>query len=630
MRGLDLRKFRKVSADDDFTTLKHYAGHEIRIYHKKLSKAHRAAMDAIPMAKGGEVKKKDKGPYIDPKAAKEIEAGAMGRKPKTTEQRKDHISASITESGVASPDPDMPKDFKRQREEFNKKLAPEGMAEGGVAEEKIEDIEYTSLPTEVRPVVQGPPVEMPPAAPGLAQTAGHYIGDSLREGVGATVDAFKNVGSAIVDNPVTRNIGEGIQGITQGASGQPLKAIPSVEEAMREPQQAPLPAQEPQPKQQAASQAAAPSPATPASQGDSLLKAFDQQAKEQAKILQQAEAEKAQLAYNYKQDYDRLKATRDAVFQEYKEGKIDPNNYWNSKDTGSKVATIIGLLVSGFSGSDQASKFVDDQITRDIDAQKANLGKKQSLLEFNLKEFGNLRDATEMTRLMQMDKIKDQLSMAAAKVGDPVQKAKLLEDVTRYDMMIQDRAQKTAAARAISQAMTTAKQDPSKAAAVTDAVSQFDPKAGEELRGRLVPGMGFANTPQGAIKVADAVANNEKTQGGIKRLLEINKMPSKNWNPTLWAEASTIQAEMMGPLRSVMGLGTLSEGDKKLLESMVKDPTAWTSLSSSNKASLETLSKRMNDTVRSVAKVNGIEVPEIKTMGGSQYRKVPGGWQKVQ
>jgi len=49
------------------------------------------------------------------------------------------------------------------------------------------------------------------------------------------------------------------------------------------------------------------------------------------------------------------------------------------------------------------------QIDRDIDAQKATLGRKESLLSANMRQFGNLHDATQMTKVMQTDIVSNQL-----------------------------------------------------------------------------------------------------------------------------------------------------------------------------------------------------------------------------
>ncbi len=49
MKGLDLRKLKKVSSDDNMTVFKHDMGHEIKIAHSKLSPKMRAELDKIPL-----------------------------------------------------------------------------------------------------------------------------------------------------------------------------------------------------------------------------------------------------------------------------------------------------------------------------------------------------------------------------------------------------------------------------------------------------------------------------------------------------------------------------------------------------------------------------------------------------
>ncbi len=79
----------------------------------------------------------------------------------------------------------------------------------------------------------------------------------------------------------------------------------------------------------------------------------------------------AQLA-QYKSDLDEYKAqVRDQLSQ----GEIDPNRYWNSKSTFSKVASIISVFLGGFvsgieGGRNQMLDRLDALKQQDIDSQK--------------------------------------------------------------------------------------------------------------------------------------------------------------------------------------------------------------------------------------------------------------------
>lgn len=76
---MDLSKFQKISATDKKTTLKHKDGHFMVIAHGALKPEMRQALDGLPFAKGGKVKKMADGgtvPEPDPKKAKEMQDGA--------------------------------------------------------------------------------------------------------------------------------------------------------------------------------------------------------------------------------------------------------------------------------------------------------------------------------------------------------------------------------------------------------------------------------------------------------------------------------------------------------------------------------------------------------------------------
>jgi hypothetical protein len=92
---------------------------------------------------------------------------------------------------------------------------------------------------------------------------------------------------------------------------------------------------------------------------------------------------------------------------------------------GQRIANAIGLLLSGFgsgaSGQPNAAlAFLNKQIDNDIEAQKAELGKKENLLSANARQFGELGQATTMTRIMHNDYVSHLLQQAAAKSASPI------------------------------------------------------------------------------------------------------------------------------------------------------------------------------------------------------------------
>lgn len=118
--------------------------------------------------------------------------------------------------------------------------------------------------------------------------------------------------------------------------------------------------------------------------------------------------------------------------QDYVNGHIDPNAYLENMSIPGRVSTAIGMILGGAGagvtgGPNPALDFLNRQIDRNIDAQKADLGKKATLLEANLRQYGNLRDASDMARIQQQGIYGAQVAEAGAKAMGPMAKANALQ-----------------------------------------------------------------------------------------------------------------------------------------------------------------------------------------------------------
>lgn len=126
---------------------------------------------------------------------------------------------------------------------------------------------------------------------------------------------------------------------------------------------------------------------------------------------------------NYQKQYDDL-------FNQVSTSKVDPNRYWNSKSTGSKISAGIGILLGGIgqgllhTGSNAVMDQINHQINNDINAQKEELGKKESLLSRNLQVQGNLTSAENATRLQYSAMLQGKLQEIANKTNSPIILAK--------------------------------------------------------------------------------------------------------------------------------------------------------------------------------------------------------------
>lgn len=158
------------------------------------------------------------------------------------------------------------------------------------------------------------------------------------------------------------------------------------------------------------------------------------QAEEQGKLgaeKQASAAEQAQKTQNlmnhYQEQSDALSKEIQNTMEDIKNTKINPNHYFENMSTEGRVSTAIGMLLGGIGssslgGKNPAMDYINEQVGRDIDAQAKNLGVKESLLSANFKQFGNIRDATEMTRLMMNGIYANKIEEAGAKATGPLAK----------------------------------------------------------------------------------------------------------------------------------------------------------------------------------------------------------------
>jgi hypothetical protein len=193
-----------------------------------------------------------------------------------------------------------------------------------------------------------------------------------------------------------------------------------------------------------------------------LAKAQGDLGASEAPIFQSQADSLKTLNDSFNQHHNELMQERQALLKDYAAGHIDPDHYLHNKDTFSKVSTGIGLLLGGLGapatgGHNQALDFLNSSIDRDIDAQKSNLGKQKSLLEANYQSMGDMRQATDMTKIMMNDMTAANIQAAAAKAADPMAKARAQQAIGKIQSDNADKMREISMMRAAS---STANIDP--------------------------------------------------------------------------------------------------------------------------------------------------------------------------
>ena len=321
MRGLDLRKFKKVATDDKTSTFKNDKGASITISHAGLSKSHLAQLKALPI-------------YHD-------EGG---------------VQPSVTPTPAPTPTP--PPDQQPPQQD-------------------------TSAPV---------PHELPPpTADSGTEDASVNEPDSNVPGAGDVV------GNQKTSSPE----------LTEGKKGNVDNAIAQGQLGLQQQRDV-----------------------------DSRLAQINEhldenRIKSQMNITQEFQNNAAQLK-QYHEDF----------LKDYGDGQINPKHYQENMGAGSKVAAAIGLFLGGISSGlthqgNPALDFINKQIDRDIEAQKAGLNNKMNLYNANLNYFKDQNVALNETRNQLTDVYLSQVKQAADKLGTPAAMA-------RYNQLASELSLKTA------------------------------------------------------------------------------------------------------------------------------------------------------------------------------------------
>jgi len=562
---INLKDWQKQSADDKCTTFINKHGHELRVAHNALSKKMQAALSKLPKyAEGGVVKGEED---EEKKKAKKEEPGML-------ESAANVISAPIEQLG----------DWFAANKAENDLRNPTGLPEGSgmLAAQGT----MGALPEQPAPqsMLAAEEQGRAPMAGGMAQAAPVPMGPEAPPVAG--------------------------QMPPQGgpAAVGPVPAPPSQANVS-----AAIPVQAGALDTQIAGQRAE-------------AKALGALGKQEAAVLEKQAQDIQALQQNYEEQRKAVSQEIDAVVADYRNGEIDPNRVWGNKNTGQRIGTAIGLLLGGLGaglagGENQALAMLNKEIDRDIDAQKANMDKNKGLISILNQKLGNVDAATNMARAIALEGAASQLKMAEARAKDPIAKARAQQAIGAL-MAEKEKAMKPViVASQIQQLKQAARANPAQAEAALNAMEMVDPKAAESMRQLHVPGMGFANSNEGAKTVREMQGMVNSAKGGIQELLNMTDKPGKSLSLQQRAKAETISQALVGALRlPITGPGAMSDQERAMLERLVANPTAIFSLDSNNRTRLKELQRHLDRGLVNAAKSNGLQINPAASLPPDQQK----------
>lgn len=298
--------------------------------------------------------------------------------------------------------------------------------------------------------------------------------------------------------------------------------------------------------------------------GDAYTRAIRAEAKaqadlgnEQALIQQQEQARIQGIEAEYQNNFNALESERQAIMEDIKNSQIDPNRFIGQMGTGAKVGTAIGLLLSGFGAGLQGGKenmamsFLDKQIDNDIKAQQSELGKKNNLLSATMTQFGNMRDATAMARVITSDLYASKIKEAAARSMDPMAKARAEQAIAEMQMKNAPVLQELAKKQTIMQGLKTGQVKTAEAVPF------------------LVPEKDRAKAFEEISKVETAEQQINDITKAMEEMAQVQTLANRAANPIQSSnQMAALQTSVMGALKPIFG--ALSESDKK--EAMANVP----------------------------------------------------------
>lgn len=377
---LDFKDWKKTKEDGKSVTMKHPKGHEMIILLKGVPGIQKEALKRLPLSDGGEIGVN--------KSSMEVER---------PENKKEKKMAGESKAGEMLRSSDIKDTNQKAKDEHNKVLGEMK----SMPQPKLKSLTKGGDP------IQGE--DVPVSASKLESQYGpEDEAAQSKSDEGSSPKSLAYTPAAPQSPPVVVNVGQ--PSPAAGQAGTPIEV-----------QQPNVPSNNPNVLLPNGSMNA---PAA-AQTGQQAIQGQQQidTARAQAMVpVEQARLKALQL--NAQQDQDNINSLKTHAQNLADNIKnIDPDAYRKNMSAPGKVATGIGLFLGGFSvpfgGQNFAQEFLNKQIDRDIDAQKANNEKQKTIWGAYNQLYGDQNISSNMTKASMAQAYADQIDQIAAKLGTP-------------------------------------------------------------------------------------------------------------------------------------------------------------------------------------------------------------------
>lgn len=342
----------------------------------------------------------------------------------------------------------------------------------------------------------------------------------------------------------------------------------------------------------------------------------DEEAKIEAakqKSIQKAmgEAERIEREKAAEEAEDQAKV--DALVDDLQTQKIDPDRYWASRSTGTKVTALIGTMLMAYAGQGQAAlNNLDAMVERDIRAQEADIKNKRSALSVKMSRLKDKRAAKLALKADAYEKAAREAEVLASRSRSNKVKfngqqlvSQLKAKAEEKRIELKKKLYENVKMQRLNQGLNVSR----------DMYQSLDEKQKE----RLVPftdSMGqqkMVYAPIGSKEEIRAAKTQVKDTGeamkGIQALINLTESGGmEDVNLKERARAAVQTLAIKGKLRAaIIGPGNPSEYEQKLLNQLIANPTKVFGLNAVQKASLQTLMDNMASSQEATLRNIGIE-----------------------
>ncbi len=348
------------------------------------------------------------------------------------------------------------------------------------------------------------------------------------------------------------------------------------------------------------------------------------------------------------------------VVQDIQNGHINPSRYMSSMSTENKIASGIGLILGGIGsgisgGPNMALDFLNKQIDRDIEGQKAEMNKKENLVNLYSKMLGNEREGAVMASNALAHITANKILAAGAASNDQMvrQRAQAAAQglIAQRLPEMQKLAYTQGSMNMMADLFTGSQQAAAKGAPSWDSNKDMhmqtligrqmalDPAKAKEISDRYVPGVGISAIPVEK-STRDSLVAHKELDDAAKDLLDFANKHTGSFDPRVVATGAQKAQLLQSKYRESVFNTVYKAGEQPLLEKVVgNDPTSiWNHFG--NIPKIEEIIRANERNQNTIKKTAGLPVSQPQQQQapgrilhnpktGEKIQLVNGQWQKI-